>query len=274
MNKILDKALKFNNGLEIPQIGLGTYELVDEKETLESIKAALNAGYKHIDTASIYQNHKIIAQAIKESGVDRQSLFITSKVWNSHNKYELAKEAINDILKELEIDYIDLLLIHWPTEYKLECWKALEEAVDQGKVRSIGVSNFQVHHLQEILENCRIKPVINQIELHPALQNLEVVKFCQANDILVQSWGTMMRGKCFEVEEIKTLAKKYKKSEAQICLRWGLQMGYIIIPKSSKPSRVIDNIQIEDFELTQEDMKLLGKIKNERVGPDPDNFDF
>ncbi|ALD66556.1 aldo/keto reductase [Spiroplasma cantharicola] len=274
MNKILNKTLKFNNGLEIPQIGLGTYELVDEQETLASIKAALKAGYKHIDTASIYNNHKIIAQAIKESGVERKTLFITSKVWNSHSKYEQAKQAIDEILKELEIDYIDLLLIHWPTEDRLECWKALEEALDQGKVKSIGVSNFQVHHLKELLENCRVKPVINQIELHPALQNLEVVKFCQANDILVESWGTMIRGKCFEVDELKLLAKKYNKSEAQICLRWALQLGYIIIPKSSKPVRVIDNIQIEDFELTNEDIQLIGTIKQQRVGPDPDNFDF
>ncbi|AUM62757.1 aldo/keto reductase [Spiroplasma monobiae] len=274
MNKVLEKNLKLNNGLTIPQIGLGTYKLTDENETLNSIKAALESGYRHIDTATVYNNHKVVARALKESNVKREEVFITSKIWNSHHSYLLAKQAIDEILEELELDYIDLLLIHWPTENRLECWKALEEAVEQGKVKSIGVSNFQAHHLKELLEICKIKPVINQFELHPALQNLEVVNMCKQNDILVESWGTMIRGKCFEIDQIKQLAKKYKKSEAQICLRWAFQLDYVIIPKSSKPSRVIENIQIEDFELTNEDMQLLSTIEEYRDGPDPDNFDF
>ncbi|AUB31729.1 aldo/keto reductase [Spiroplasma floricola] len=274
MNKVLERKIKFNNGLEIPQVGLGTYKLTDEKETLESIKAALENGYKHLDTATIYNNHKVVARAIKESKVKREDIFITSKIWNSHHSYDLAKQAIDEILKELELTYIDLLLIHWPTEHRLECWKALEEAVEEGKVKSIGVSNFQPHHIKELLEVCKIKPVINQFELHPALQNLEVVNICKENDIVVESWGTMIRGKCFEIDQIKQLAKKYNKSEAQICLRWALQLDYVIIPKSSKPKRVVENIQIDDFELTSEDMKLLATIKEYRDGPDPDNFDF
>ncbi|AGR41167.1 aldo/keto reductase [Spiroplasma taiwanense] len=274
MKKILQKTLKFNNGLEIPQIGLGTYKLEDENETLQSVKAAIENGYRHIDTASIYHNHKIIAQAIKESKIDRKKLFITSKIWNSHHEYNLAKIAVDEILAELELEYIDLLLIHWPTENRLGCWKALEEAVDQGKVKSIGISNFQPHHIEELLKNCRIKPVINQFELHPALQNLEVVKICRDNDIIVESWGTMIRGKCFEIEQIQQLASKYNKTEAQICLRWGFQNDYVIIPKSSKPKRVIENIDIEDFELTAEDMKILATITEQRDGPDPDNFNF
>ncbi|AGR42238.1 aldo/keto reductase [Spiroplasma diminutum] len=274
MNKVLEKTLKFNNGLEIPQVGLGTYKITDESENLESIKAALENGYKHIDTASIYNNHKTVARAIKESNINRKDLFITSKVWNSHHKYEMAKQAIDDILNELELDYIDLLLVHWPTEDRLECWKALEEAVEEGKVKSIGVSNFQPQHIEELLKVCKIKPVINQIELHPALQNQQVVKICKENDILVESWGTMIRGKCFDIEEIQLLAKKYNKSTAQICLRWAYQLDYVIIPKSSKPSRVIENVQIGDFELTLEDMNLLASIKEYRDGPDPDNFDF
>ncbi|QHX36757.1 aldo/keto reductase [Spiroplasma sp. BIUS-1] len=274
MNKVLDKNLKLNNGLTIPQVGLGTYKLTDESETLNSIKAALENGYRHIDTATIYNNHKVVARALKESNVKREEVFITSKIWNTHHAYDLAKQAIDEILEELELDYIDLLLIHWPTEKRLECWKALEEAVEQGKVKSIGVSNFQAHHLKELLEVCKIKPVINQFELHPALQNLEVVNECKQNDIVVESWGTMIRGKCFEIDQIQQLAKKYNKSAAQICLRWAFQLDYVIIPKSSKPSRVVENIQIEDFELTQEDMQLLSTIEEYRDGPSPDNFDF
>lgn len=271
---ILKKYLKFNNGLEIPQVGLGTYKLTNEHETYSSVLAALKAGYRHIDTATIYGNHKIIAKAIKDSGVPRGELFITSKVWNSSHDYEKAKLAIQVMLEELELEYLDLVLVHWPTEKRLECWKALEEAVDEGKVQSIGVSNFLNEHLDELMKVARIKPVINQFELHPALQCNSLVKACQNYGIVVESWGTLIRGKCFDIEQIKTLAKKYQKSEPQICLRWAYQKGYVIIPKSSKPERVVENIKIDDFELTIEDMELLASISEYRDGPDPNNFNF
>ncbi|AHI52960.1 aldo/keto reductase [Spiroplasma culicicola] len=271
---ILNKTLKFNNNLTIPQFGLGTYKLTNEQETYDSVMAALQAGYHHIDAATIYHNHQLLAKAIKDSQVDRNQLFITSKVWNTDHGYQEAKKAIDVILQELELDYIDLLLIHWPTEKRLECWRALEEAVKEGKVKSIGVSNFQVPHLQELLEVCTIKPVINQIELHPALPNKEVVEFCQQHDIVVESWGTMIRGKCFEIEQIQSIAKKHNKTEAQVCLRWAFQKGYVIIPKSSKPKRVVENTLIDDFELDNDDFKLIETITPHRDGPDPDNFDF
>ncbi|AKU79677.1 aldo/keto reductase [Spiroplasma turonicum] len=274
MNKLLNETYTMNNGLKIPKIGLGTYKLTNEEECMDVIKTAIKAGYKLIDTAKIYDNHKTIAKALKQCEYKREELFITSKIWNSDHKYEDAKKSIDNILKELDLEYIDLLLIHWPTEYRLECYKAMEEAVDEGKVKSIGISNFQKNHIEELLNNCRIKPVVNQFELHPALKNLEVVETCKNNDILVESWGTMIRGKCFDIEQIKELAKKYNKSEAQVCLRWAYQLNYIVIPKTSKPSRVLDNINISDFKLTNDDMELLNKIEQFRDGPDPDNFNF
>ncbi|QEH62199.1 aldo/keto reductase [Spiroplasma chinense] len=272
--KILEKKIKFYNKEEIPQIGLGTYKLTDEKETYNVIIEALKLGYRHIDTAQIYKNHKVVAKAIKDSGVPRKEIFITSKIWNDKHDYEGAKEAINTILNELELDYIDLLLIHWPTEQRLECWKAMEESVSAGQAKSIGVSNFLVPHLEELLDKCSIKPVINQIELHPALQCWDLVQYCQYNNIVVESWRTMMMGKCFEVEQIVELAKKYNKTEPQICLRWAFQQDYVIIPKTSKPSRLSENIDIDDFELSDDDMELLSTIPELRDGPDPANFDF
>ncbi|WP_257789192.1 aldo/keto reductase [Spiroplasma clarkii] len=253
---------------------MGTYKLDDEKATYDVIIAALKAGYLHIDTAQIYGNQKLIAKALKDSQVPREQIFITSKIWNSDHGYEETKKAIDRILAELEITYIDLVLIHWPTPKRLECWKALEEAVAAKKIRSIGLSNFQIVHIEELLKNCQIKPVINQFELHPALQRKDLVKYLQDNDIVVESWGTLIRGKCFEVEQVKVLAEKYQKSPAQICLRWAFQQGFVIIPKSSKPHRLIENTEIEDFALTAEDMALLATIPEYRDGPDPDNFDF
>ncbi|ASP28179.1 aldo/keto reductase [Spiroplasma corruscae] len=274
MSNILKEKYKMNNGIMIPKVGLGTYKLTSEQECIDVIKEAINIGYQLIDTAKIYENHKTIAKALKECNYKREDLFITSKIWNSDHKYEDTKKAIDLILEELNLDYIDLLLIHWPTEYRLECYKALEEAVDDGKVKSIGVSNFQKHHLDELMQNCRIKPVINQIELHPALRNKEVVDACKKYNILVESWGTMIRGKCFEIKEIQDIAKKYNKTEAQVCLRWAYELGYIIIPKSSKLKRILENIQIEDFSLTKEDLLLIEGIEEFRDGPDPDNFNF
>ncbi|AKX34063.1 aldo/keto reductase [Spiroplasma litorale] len=274
MINILNEKYIMNNNLEIPKVGLGTYKLTNELEGVELIKAAITAGYRLIDTAKVYENHKIIARAIKECDVKRKDLFITSKIWNKDHKYEDAKLAIDTILNELELDYIDLILVHWPTKYRNECYKALEEAVEEGKVKSIGVSNYQKHHIEELISICKIKPVINQIELHPALRNQEVVNTCKKHNILVESWGTMIRGKCFEIEQIKKLALKYNKSEPQICLRWAYQNGYVIIPKTSKPSRVVENTMIYDFQLNDEDIDLINSINEFRDGPDPDNFNF
>lgn len=271
---VLSKKIKFNNGLEMPQFGLGTYKLKDAQAVYEVIVAALKDGYQHIDTAQIYDNQVLIAKALKECKINRDQVFITSKIWNSDHSYEAAKKAIDRILAELEVDYLDLCLVHWPTEKRLECWKALEEAVEAGKIKSIGLSNFQIKYVEEILAVCKIKPVINQFELHPALQRKDLVKFLQANDIVVESWGTLIRGKCFEIEKIKILAEKYQKTCAQICLRWAFQQDFVVIPKSSKPARLIENTKIDDFNLTHEDMELLATIPEYRDGPDPDNFDF
>ncbi|AOG60486.1 aldo/keto reductase [Spiroplasma helicoides] len=271
---VLEKRIKFNDGNFIPQVGIGTYKLDSENGIDESILAALKAGYRHIDTAQYYGNHKQIAKAIKESKVKREDLFVTSKIWNNDHAYEKAVKAIDRILEELELDYIDLILIHWPTPERLECWKALEEAVEAGKVKSIGISNFLEGHIDELMKFAKIKPVINQFELHPALPCNRLVNHCLKNGIIVESWGTLIRGKCFEIEQLVELAKKYNKNPAQICLRWAYQLGYVVIPKSSKPQRVIDNINFGDFELTQEDMDYIATIKEHRDGPDPNKFEI
>ncbi|QGS52000.1 aldo/keto reductase [Spiroplasma tabanidicola] len=271
---ILKKDIKFNNGLNIPQMGLGTYQLKEKDEIFEAVQAAIEAGYRHIDTAMIYKNQKAVGEAIKSTRVKREDIFITSKIWNSSHAYEDTKKEIDVILNELGIEYIDLLLIHWPTPKRLECWKALEEAVIEGKVKSIGVSNFLVEHLEELLKVAKIKPVINQFELHPALTCKELVDYCKKHEIVVESWGTLIRGKCFEVEQLNQLAKKYNKSEAQICLKWAELNDYVIIPKSSKKQRVIENANIDDFTLTKEDLDLIATIKEQRDGPDPSNFNF
>ncbi|QBQ07730.1 aldo/keto reductase [Spiroplasma gladiatoris] len=271
---ILKKDIKFNNGLSIPQMGLGTYKLTNKEEIVESIHAALKTGYRHIDTAVIYKNQKLVGEAIKSSGVRREDIFITSKIWNDSHGYNESKQEIDLILKELDVEYIDLILVHWPTPKRLECWKALEEAVQEGKVKSIGVSNFLIEHLEELLKVAKIKPVINQFELHPALTCKKLVNYCNANDIVVESWGTLIRGKCFEIDQIKELAKKYQKSEAQVCLKWAQKNNFVIIPKSSSQKRVIENANIDDFDLTTQDLELLATIVEQRDGPDPANFDF
>ncbi|AOG60485.1 aldo/keto reductase [Spiroplasma helicoides] len=272
--KVLDKKIEFNDGNFIPQVGLGTSKLTKQSGIVDSIAAAIKEGYRHIDTAQIYGNQNQLAEAIKKTNINRKELFITSKIWNSDHAYSDAVKAIDRILEELELDYIDLLLVHWPTPKRLECWKALEEAVEAGKVKSIGISNFLEEHIDELMKVAKIKPVINQFELHPALPCHSLVEHCRKNNIVVESWGTLIRGKCFEVEQIVELAKKYNKTPAQICLRWAYQLGYVVIPKSSKPERVVDNSNFGDFELTKEDMDYISTIKEYRDGPDPNNFEF
>lgn len=278
MKKITDIKGTFtlNNGIEMPYFGLGVYLSKDGQEVVNAVKWALDCGYRHIDTASIYKNETGVGKGIKESNVLREEVFVVSKVWNTDQGYETTLRAFEATLDRLGLDYLDLYLIHWPVagKYK-DTWRALEYLYEQKLVRSIGVSNFMEHHLVDLMEESSIVPMVNQMEFHPFLRQQSLLDFCEKNQIQYEAWSPMMQGNIFTIEEFKELAKKYKKSIAQIVLRWDLQKGVITIPKSSKKERIISNADIFDFELDQEDVAKLDSLdKSKRFGPDPDNFDF
>ncbi|MFD4707336.1 aldo/keto reductase [Gottfriedia sp. NPDC058432] len=276
----MNKLVKLNNGLEMPVIGLGVFQVEDGQVVIDSVKAAIRNGYRSIDTAAIYQNEEGVGQgireALEENGLKREDLFITSKVWNADLGYQSTIDAFELSLKKLGLDYLDLYLIHWPVEGKyVESWKALETLYKDGKVKAIGMSNFQIHHLKEVMANAEIMPMINQVELHPMLSQVELREFLKENSIQVEAWAPLMQGQLFENETLSQIANKHNKSIAQVVLRWHLQNGIVIIPKSIKEHRIQENANIFDFELTEEDMSQINSLnQNHRVGPDPDNFDF
>lgn len=275
-NEILTKKIKLSNGVLMPQFGLGTYLMENENEAYKSVLVALENGYRLIDTAQYYNNEVEIGRAIKDflqqhPEVTRKDIFITSKIWNTDHQYDKAKKAFAGILERLQLDYLDLCLIHWPTKNRYECWKFLEEAYEAGKVRAIGVSNFKVHHLEAFLQRVKIKPMVNQIETHPGFNQLDVVKFCQKNNIAITSWRTMMAGKTNEIPLLVALAKKYQTSTIQIALKWAWQLNEIIIPKSVTPKRIIENPNIGSFNLTEQEINEINQLPQKRLGPDPDD---
>ncbi|ATZ18414.1 aldo/keto reductase [Williamsoniiplasma somnilux] len=270
MKDIKNIKIKMNNGTSIPQFGLGTYLMNDEAAAKEAIKYAISIGYKHIDCAFVYRNQKVVGQAIKESGVKREDLFITSKVWiDMTTKADVLKQ-IDTILEDLETDYLDLCLIHWYTKYSVEMYKGLEEAYKQGKLKAIGVSNFMIEQLEQFLPQVNIVPQMNQFELNPLLRRPELVKYCFDKNIQVTSYQTIMKGKVGEIAEIQDLAKKYSVTPSQVALRWAIQKGIVVIPKSVTQSRLFENQDISKFELTKEDIQLIDKIptqKNNSLDP-------
>ena len=277
----MNNVIRLNNGIEMPKLGLGVFRVEDSAELINAVKFAIKNGYRSIDGAAIYGNEEAmgegIRQGIKEAGITREDLFITSKVWNADLGYESAIAAYETSLQKIGVDYLDLYLIHWPVEGKYkEAWRALEYLYQQGRVKAVGVSNFQIHHLEDLLKDANIKPVINQIELHPYLSQTKVREFCEENNIQVEAWSPLMaRNGLLEDETLKEIAKKYNKTTAQVVLRWDLQSHVITIPKSTNEGRLLQNIDIFDFELSKEDMELIDSLnKDFRVGPDPDNFDF
>ncbi|UJH69001.1 aldo/keto reductase [Allomuricauda sp. SCSIO 65647] len=278
MNNITDLQGTFtlHNGIKMPYFGLGVYLSKDGQEVIDAVKWALEAGYRHIDTASIYRNEQGVGQGIRESSVNREEVFLVSKVWNADQGYESTLKAFDDSLKRLETDYLDLYLVHWPVagKYK-DTWKALEKLYRDGRIKAIGVSNFLQHHLEDLLQAAEIVPMVNQMEFHPYLVQQALIDFCRKNAIQYEAWSPLMQGHIFDMEEFKGLAGKYNKSIAQIALRWDLQKGVVTIPKSSKKERIIANADIFDFELSEEDVQLVNRMdKGKRFGPDPDNFDF
>ena len=249
--------LKLRNGIQIPCVGFGT-SLIEGEECVVNIKRALSSGYRHIDTASAYKNEQYIGLAIKESNIPREDLFITSKVWKDSMGYENTINSFNNSLENLGLDYLDLFLIHWPRNndesLNIKTWKALEELYKQKKVRAIGVSNFLKHHLENLLDNCEIIPMVDQIEFHPGLMREETVKFCRENNIIVEAWAPLGKGKMLQNKDLIEIAKKYNKSVAQICIKWCLQNGVIPLPKSTNLDRMIENQAVFDFSISEEDL--------------------
>lgn len=278
MNAITDIKGSFtlHNGVQMPYLGLGVYLSEDGAEVVNAVKWALDMGYRHIDTASIYQNEKGVGIGIKQSSVPREDVFLVSKVWNSDQGYESTLQAFEDSLNRLGTEYLDLYLIHWPVKGKFtETWKALEFLYNTKRVRAIGVSNFMQHHLEALLPKADVIPMVNQMEFHPYLVQQDLLDYCNSKKIQYEAWSPMMQGKIFDIELFKDLADKYNKTIAQIVLRWDLQKGVITIPKSSKKERIRANADIFDFELSQEDIRFLdGLNQGRRFGPDPDSFDF
>ncbi|MFG3612725.1 aldo/keto reductase [Rummeliibacillus stabekisii] len=278
--KNLQDTTTLNNGVKMPWLGLGVFKVEEGPELVNAVKTAIKHGYRSIDTAAIYGNEegvgKGIQEGLKEAGISREDLFVTSKVWNEDLGYESTLAAYETSLKKLGLDYLDLYLIHWPVEGKYkDAWRALETLYKEGRVKAIGVSNFQVHHLEDLMKDAEIKPVINQVELHPRLTQKELKAFCQDNNIQLEAWSPLMQGQLLDNEVLKDIAAKHNKSVAQVIVRWDLQNGVMTIPKSTKEHRIVENVDLFDFELTQEELEVIdGLNQNHRVGPDPDNFDF
>ncbi|WP_191566188.1 aldo/keto reductase [Metabacillus idriensis] len=276
MAKNLQDVTVLHNGVKMPWFGLGVFKVEDGDEVVNSVKWAIEAGYKSIDTAAAYKNEEGVGQALKESGVPREELFITTKVWNADQGYESTLKAFNDSMTKLGLEYLDLYLVHWPVKGKYkETWKALETLYKEGKVKAIGVSNFQIHHLEDVIADAEIVPMVNQVEYHPRLTQKELQAFCKQHNIQLEAWSPLMQGKLLDDKTLSEIAEKHGKSVAQVILRWDLQNEVVTIPKSVKEHRIYDNATIFDFELSQKEMESIdGLNRDERVGPDPDNFDF
>jgi diketogulonate reductase-like aldo/keto reductase len=272
----LQSTVTLNNGVAMPIFGLGVFRASEGEEVENAILKAIEVGYIHIDTAAVYGNEKGVGKAVKMSGLARKDMFVTTKVWNSDQGYTTTLKAFDQSIDRLGMDYVDLYLIHWPKgPLSVETWKAMEEIYHSGRARAIGVSNFLIHHLEELLPHCHVKPTVNQIEFHPWLQQPGLIKFCKDHDIQPEAWSPIMKGKVNEIPVIKALAAKYGKSPVQVTLRWEIQKGIVTIPKSVRAERISSNADIFDFELTAEEMAMIDRLdKHVRIGADPDNFDF
>ncbi|KEO83831.1 aldo/keto reductase [Tumebacillus flagellatus] len=271
----LQDTTTLNNGVKMPWLGLGVWKVTEEGQVEKAVLSALEAGYRSIDTAAIYGNEEGVGRALRDSGIPRDQIFVTTKVWNSNQGYESTLAAFDESMQKLGLDYLDLYLIHWPVagKYK-DTWRALEKLYKDGKVRAIGVSNFHVHHLKDLLADAEAVPTVNQVEYHPLLSQEELRAFCREKKIQLEAWSPLMQGN-LDHEVITQLAQKYGKSPAQIVLRWDLQNEVVTIPKSVTPARIAENADVFDFELSPDDMAALnGLNEDRRFGPDPDNFDF
>ncbi|MBT2678008.1 aldo/keto reductase [Bacillus sp. ISL-35] len=275
MASIFDK-IKLHNGVEMPVLGLGVYKVEQGTQIEETIHTALEYGYRLIDTASFYQNEEGVGRAIRNSSIPREELFITTKVWNSEQGYDNTLRAFDESMERLGLEYLDLYLVHWPVKgMYVDTWRALEKLYQEGRVKAIGVSNFKIHHLQDLLSQCKERPVINQVELHPLLAQTELQNFCRQNDIRVEAWSPLSRGRFLDERVLGSIADRHGKTPAQVILRWHLQHEIIPIPKSVTPSRLKENADVFDFQLSQQEMAEIDDLnKDQRFGADPDHIDF
>lgn len=271
MKKSMHDTFRLNNGLEIPCIGYGTYK-TPQDEVEEAVLAALREGYRHVDTAAFYANERGVGAAVRCSGLAREDVFLTSKLWNTDRGYGPAKATFAKTLEELGTDYVDLYLIHWPANRKqfgdeakrinAETWRALEELYAEGKAKAIGLSNFLPHHIGDLLETASVTPMVNQIEFHPGWPQLETVAWCQEKSIVVEAWSPLGRATIFDNDVLKTIAAKYGKTIAQVCVRWALQHNVLPLPKSLNPARMRENTEVFDFEIDAADMEKIDALKN------------
>lgn len=268
---MINSCVELNDSNLMPVLGFGVYLIPPGVVTTSSVLEALNIGYRHIDTASIYKNEADVGKAIKASKLKRDDIFVTTKLWNSDQGYDSALQACDNSLKELQLDYLDLYLIHWPVyEKRIESWKALNKLKIDGKCRSIGVSNFMIHHLQELIDTTGIIPAVNQIEFSPFLYQKDLLEFCQKNNIIVESYSPLTAGKRLNEPVLLRMAEKYNKTVAQLLIRWNLQHNLVPLPKSITPERILENALVFDFNLTQDDMNLLDSLnENYRTCWDP-----
>ncbi|MDF2942525.1 MAG: pgoN [Herbinix sp.] len=269
MQSLIDNYVLYN-GVQIPCIGFGTWQTPNGETAVSAVEDALSLGYRHIDTAAGYGNEESVGIAVKKSGIAREEIFITSKLINSEHGYEKTIAAFEQTMKKLDMDYLDLYLIHWPNpinyrdcwqEANAGSWKAFEEFYSAGRIRSIGISNFHPHHIEELMKTATIAPMVNQIRLCPGDTQDEVVAYCKARNILLEAYSPLGTGKIFEVPELQALAKKYGKTIAQICIRWSLQMGFLPLPKSVTKSRIQENADVFDFELSVQDVQIISNLK-------------
>lgn len=279
---------KLSNGVGIPCIGFGTWQTPEGDVAVSSVEHAIKAGYRHIDTAQVYENEEGVGKGIRmgiiDNGLQREDIFVTTKIWNDKHSYILAKSSFDESLRKLGLDYVDLLLIHWPNpaafrdhweDANAETWRAMEELYESGKVRSIGISNFRQHHIEALLKSARIKPMVNQIRLCPGATQDELVDYCKAQGMVLEAYSPLGTGKIFEVPQMQELAAKYGKSIAQICVRFSLQKGFLPLPKSVHADRIEENLKVFDFELEDSDVELIAGLKG-CVGyeSDPDTRPF
>ena len=260
----------------MPWLGLGVFKMDDGQEVQQAVGCALDIGYRSIDTASIYGNERGVGKAIRASGIPREDIFLTTKVWNEDQRRKRTLAAFEESLERLGTEYVDLYLIHWPVAgCYVETWRAMEKIYQSGRAKAIGVSNFLVHHLDDLLGNCQVVPSVNQVEFHPLLVQPALLGFCQTHKIQVEAWSPLMRGQIVTEQAVQEMAANHRRTPAQIILHWDLQHEVVTIPKSTHPARIAENMQVFDFELSETDMKALDALdEGTRIGPDPDNFDF
>ena len=272
MIQSIKDTVTLSNGVQMPGLGFGVWQIPQES-TAEAVKTAIKAGYRNIDTAAAYRNEKEVGEGIRaameEYGIKREELFVSTKLWNDHRGYDLAKEAIEESLNRLDIGYIDLYMLHWPAvskwhadwrEINSDTWKAMEEYYDKGLIKSVGTANYLAHHLQALMEDVQIRPMVNQIEYHPGFGQVESADFCKANGIAVEAWSPFGSGEVLKNSTLTQIADQYGKSTAQVCLRWLIQKDIVPLPKSVHEERILSNTEVFDFMLSDEDMKTIDEI--------------